>query len=249
MEAGYDIVKAFLHEYEKTIPKEYWLYEIACNKENEIKCKKDYIVGDKNYIIGTGIVPYIVSFSARRDYLPMWSLYGKAGKGVCLKFDAYEMINNDIKRQIGFVAYNSQAGKLAMKEVIPQMYKWYIDAYKDKLSELSIEKKLRELATICLSASPYIKYKDYKYEKEFRLTHYKDYGLDNINTGFSILDFQQPVNEISSYIEIPISATSLKEIIMGPSMDKDIMEDIIKRVIKTCQLSARVTKSKVPFKI
>jgi len=250
MEAGYDIVKAFLREYEKKeIPKEYWLHEIACNRAYEIKCKEDYLVKTKSYIIGTGIVPYTISFSARRDYLPMWSLYGKAGKGVCLKFDAYEMIKNDIKRQIGFVAYNSQAGKLAMKEVIPQMYKWYIDAYKDKLSELSIEKKLRELATICLSASPYIKYKDYKYEKEFRLTHYKDYGLDNINTGFSILDFQQPVNEISSYIEIPISATSLKEIIMGPSMDKDIMEDIIKRVIKTCQLSARVTKSKVPFKI
>lgn len=250
MEAGYDIVKAFLREYEKKeIPKEYWLHEIACNRAYEIKCKEDYLVKTKSYIIGTGIVPYTISFSARRDYLPMWSLYGKTGKGVCLKFDAYKMINEKLDVQVGFVAYNMKSGMRTMKKVIPLMYKMYMNSYKNKLNELSTDNKISELATICLSVSPFLKYKDYQYEKEFRLTYYKHHGMtDRISTS-TILDLQQPVSDISSYIEIPISATALKEIILGPSMDKESMRNIIKREIKTCELDVSVSISKVPFKI
>lgn len=250
MEAGYDIVKAFLREYEKKeIPNEYWLHEIACSKASEIKCKEDYLVRPKNYIIGTGIVPYTISFSAKRDYLPMWSLYGKTGKGVCLKFDTYKMINEKFDVQVGFVAYDMKSGMRTMKKVIPFMYKMYMNCYKNKLNELSTDNKISELATICLSVSPFLKYKDYQYEKEFRLTYYKHHGMtDRISTS-TILDLQQPVSDISSYIEIPISATALKEIILGPSMDKESMSNIIKREIKTCKLDVSVSISKVPFKI
>lgn len=250
MEAGYNIVKSFLCEYEKKeIPEVYWLYDISNSKDNERICKEDYILGKKNYIIGTGIVPYSVSFSARRDYLPMWSLYGKTGKGVCLKFDVYKMINDNLNGQVGFVAYNMRSSMRTMKEVIPQMYKWYMDDYKNKLSELSIENKLKALATICLSVSPYVKYRDYQYEKEFRLTFYQNYGMRDIISAHSILDFQQSVSEISSYLEIPISADSFKEVIMGPSMDKDTMKDIIMKEIRSCNLEVRVSESKIPFQI
>lgn len=250
MEAGYDIVKSFLKEYEKeNFPEAYWLYEISCNKENEVKCKKDYIIGKKYYIVGTGIIPYTISFSARRDYLPMWSLYGKKGKGVCLKFDAYKMIYDYLDGQVGFVAYDMNSGMRTMKELIPDMYNMYMDSYKNNLNELSIDKKISELATICLLVSPYVKYKDYQYEKEFRLTYYHHYGKSNRISKSSILDFQQPVSEISPYLYFPISANSLKEVIMGPSMDKDCMHDIIRKEIKACKLDVRISKSKVPFQI
>lgn len=250
MEFGYDIVKVFLRDYEKKIiPKEYWLYEIASNKANEIKCKEDYLVGTKSYIIGTGIVPYTISFSARRDYIPMWALYGKTGKGVCLKFDAFKVIDENFKGQVGFVAYDMKSGMRTMKEVIPFMYEWYMNSYKNKLSELSIENKIFELATICLAASPFVKYKDYQYEKEFRLTYYKHYGMIDKISASTMLDFLQPVSEISSYIEIPIPTTSLKEIILGPSLDSENLKDIIKREINACKIDVRVSRSKVPFKI
>lgn len=136
-----------------------------------------------------------------------------------------------------------------MKEVIPQMYKWYMDDYKNRLNELSIESKLKALATICLSVSPYVKYRDYQYEKEFRLTFYHNYGMRDIISAHFILDFQQSVSEISSYLEIPISADSFKEVIMGPSMDKDSMKDVIMKEIRSCNLDVRVSESKIPFQI
>lgn len=254
MEIGYDMVKFFLREYEKKeIPKVYWLYDISNTKEYELKCKEDYIIGEKNYIIGTGFVPYTISFSARRDYLPMWSLYGKSGKGVCLKFDAYNMIKN-IKNisdtEVGFVAYNTRSSMRTLNEIIPEMYKMYMNDYKDKQSNLSVENKIRELATICLSASPYLKFKDYQYEKEFRLTHYKHYGINRDETINSpIHDFRPALFDIDSYVETPIPVESLKEVIVGPNMDFKVIRDIIKREVKACDLDVIVTKSKVPFRI
>ncbi len=252
MEAGYDMVKSFLHKFEKKeIPEVYWLYDISNIKEYEKKCKEDYIIGEKNYIVGSGHVPYTISFSARRDYLPMWSLYGKSGKGVCLKFNAYNMIKNISDAEIGFVAYNNTRSSMrTLNEIIPKMYKMYMNEYKDKHSELSVDNKIRELATICLSVSPYIKFRDYQYEKEFRLTHYKHYGINRdeiINS--SIHDLWTPFFDIDSYVETPIPAESLKEIIVGPNMDFDSIRNIIKREVKACDLDVIVSKSKVPFRI
>lgn len=251
MEAGYNAVKSFLNEYEKEkIPQTYWwLYEISCKKENEIKCKEDYMVGRKGYLIGTGIVPYTVSFSARRDYLPMWSLYGKTGKGVCLKFDAYKMIEKGLDAQVGFVAYDMKSKKRTMQEVISDGYKLYMDSYKNKLEKLSTDNKIKELATICLYVSPFIKYKDYKYEKEFRLVYYDYYSYDNNELDINPYSLSLPHHELKPYIEVPISSNSLKEIIIGPSMDKDSIIEIIRREIKACNLDVRVSKSKVPFRI
>lgn len=246
MEAGYSVVKSFLQRYEKeNVPELFWLYDIANNKENEQKCKNDYI-HQEDYIVGTGIIPYTVSFSSRRDYLPMWSLYGKTGKGVCLKFDAYKIIKDNTKMQVGFVAYDNKSCLRSMKEIIPQLYQWYMNDYKDKLEKLSNEKKLQELATMCLSASPYIKYKDYQYEKEFRLTYLKHYG--NINKKISFSDFSMGY-KVEPYVKVPISVCALKEIIMGPSMDGDTMKNVIKSEMDICNIQVRVSKSKVPFRI
>ncbi|MEE3383628.1 MAG: DUF2971 domain-containing protein [Prevotella sp.] len=250
MEVGYDIVNAFLCEYEKNeMPKEYWLHEIACNKANEKKCKEEYFVGTKNYIIDAGIIPYTISFSARRDYLPMWSLYGKSGQGVCLKFDAFKMIDENLDGQVGFVAYDMKSGMRIMKEVIPYMYKLYVNDYKNRLNELTIDNKIRELATICLAASPFLKYRDYQYEKEFRLTYYKYYGMTDRILTSTILNFHQSVSDIASFVEIPISTSALKEIILGPNLDKKSMREIIRKEIKACKLDVNVSISKVPFKI
>ena len=73
--------------------------------------------------------------------------------------------------------------------------------------------------------------------------------MRDIISAHSILDFQQSVSEISSYLEIPISADSFKEVIMGPSMDKDTMKDIIMKEIRSCNLEVRVSESKIPFQI
>ncbi len=250
MEVGYGIVKEYLKEYETTyIPKPYWLHEIANSNEYEAICKNNYFVGYKGFLTEPVIIPFIISFSAKRDYLPMWSLYGKTGLGVCLKFDAFRIIEAEYDGQIGFVAYDNKTGLKMMKESFSECYNWYLYEYKDKLDLLTIDKKVHEIGNLCLYMSPFIKYRDYKYEKEFRLTCYKHYGDDIINT-LSLNEFINPkIYPVDKYIEVPIPVSSFKEVMLGPNMDKSIMAHIVKKELEECNIRVRVSESKISFRL
>lgn len=248
MEAGYDIVKEYLKEYEMAhIPKAYWLHEIANINEYEAKCKKDYFVGNKEFLTESGIIPFIISFSGKRDYLPMWSLYGKTGLGVCLKFDVLRIIEAGYDGQIGFVTYDNKTGLKMMKESFSECYNWYLDEYRDKSDILTIDKKVHEIGNLCLYVSPFVKYRDYKYEKEFRLTCYKHYG-NEIKKSLNELIFPKSF-PVDKYVEVPIPINSFKEVMLGPSMDKSIMTHIVKKELEECNIKVRVSESKIPFRL
>lgn len=255
MERGYDVVKEFLKEHEADIPLSLWLHDLANNKEYEKTIKSDYAVGDKKYLTEPGIIPYTISFSAKRDFLPMWSLYGKKGLGVCLKFDTFDIIkhvNPEMSRQVGFVSYDKTSGFKEIRNLLVKTYGWYLDAYKDNTYELTIEKKIREIGNLCFYISPFLKYKDYKYEKEFRLAYYKHYG-DSVNSNISLSDLLQPkVYKVDTKLRVSIPASALKEIIIGPSISIDTriaMSHVIKKELDECNLKVKISNSKVPFRL
>ena len=253
MKPGYGIVKKFLchYEEEKKIPKELRLSEVYTNKIYEDKCIDDYYSTIRRNTIEVGSVPYVISFSCKRDYLPMWSMYGNQGKGICLKFDLYMIINKWIEDplEIGFVSYDGKSGLKSLNDIIPYYYDLCLKAWTRNEEKPTIEDKISELSTLCLSVSPFIKYKDYKYEKEFRMVYTMHYGpsIDEFLSKKLLLSL--PIQEIEPYAEIPIYAHSLKEIILGPCIDKQIMKDVLKREIDFCGLNVRISNSKVPFRI
>lgn len=56
----------------------------SCFDDRE-KVKRTYIsTFDRDWYL------FIISFSSCRDTLPMWSMYGQNGKGLCLCFDKEE---------------------------------------------------------------------------------------------------------------------------------------------------------------
>lgn len=251
MVLGYDVVKSYLNlfEIEKNIPEHLRLSEVYKDKEYENKCKDDYLNKIKRNIIDIGSVPYVISFSGKRDYLPMWSMYGNQGKGVCLKFDVYDIINNMIFPLIsGFVSYDKKTSYKSLNEIMPTLYDWYLNSWRKNEKKPTIDDKIFELSIICFSVSPFIKYKDYKYENEYRMVHNMHYGPD-VNELLSKRLLSLPVQDIKPYVEIPIYAYSLKEILMGPCIDKQIMKEIIKREVESCKLKVRIGHSEVPFRI
>lgn len=253
MKPGYSIVKTFLPYYEEkqNVPKELRLSEVYKDKANEGRCIDDYYNKIKGNTIEMGSIPYVISFSCKRDYLPMWSMYGNQGKGICLKFDVYEIIDkNNYPLEMDFVSYDNKTGNMSLNEIVPNLYNWYINSWSKKEKKPTIEDKTSELSTICSLVSPFIKYKDYKYEKEFRMVYSKHYGVDMA----TFLDKKKlllslPVHEILSYVEIPIIAHSLKEVILGPCTNGAILKDVVKRELDSCGLRVRISKSKVPFRI
>ncbi len=251
MKRGYEVVKTLLPQYEikRVTPEIMRLSEVYQTEEWEKQCKEDYFESVCGTNIEIGTVPYVISFSAKKDYLPMWSLYGNRGKGVCLKFDIEKLIGQEHVR-IGFVAYNMNTIHRSFKENISFLYDLIMRPYISEGKPLTIEKKISELSTICFDISPFIKYKDYQYEKEFRLVGYKNYGIIDSND-FSIdpmLLYPSKI-EVDPYIEIPIPACSLTGIILGPCMDVKVMRHVIKNEIHSCNLKMRVSKSNIPFRL
>ena len=256
MKVGFNAVKAFICNsgIESEVPEIQKLSEVYENIRNEELCKKEYL--GANHDQYSSFIPYTVSFSAKRDFMPMWSLYGKMGKGVSLVFDAIEMIENlEDLCQFGFVAYDKETNMNALNEMIPPLYKWYTD----RNSQPTIETKINELSSICYAVSPFFKCEDYKYESEFRIARSNHYSCLSSLEGSSeeikriilrtITSNSSTKLVIPSHIDIPISINSLIEIIIGPCANFDVMEHIIRKELSECNLNnIKITPSKVPYR-
>ena len=243
MELGYEALKKYLPKYEidRNIPEAQRLSDVYNDVNDETKCKADYRNSIKGNLVEFAQIPYILCFSAKRDYLPMWSLYGKGGNGVCLKFDTYDMIAQNTNCFVGFVSYQCKSISESMERIIDYSYK--------SAETKNIDEKIKELSNICLIISPFFKYKDYKYEKEFRLVFLKHYGSCINNENLLLNLFKIHLNEVKPYVNLSILPCSLKEIIMGPCMNKDVMYDIIKTEADKCNLNLKVSMSKIPFRL
>lgn len=167
---------------------------------------------------------FIFSLSNNVDTLPMWSMYAKNGKGVCLCFDKNELTDyfkQDQEQQVELVPVsydfdnleNSTMGKL---EAIYQQYIEEItdDCIQDKDSVIDnfLYSFIRILAPL---------YKDpaYRYEGEERLIcTQQGYRFNNtikfrVSSNGYIIPFR--------IIKIPVGA--LKKIIIGPSYDYELL--------------------------
>lgn len=174
MELGYKYVKDFLPEFEKNHPQSVNLSEIYTSDISDKKCLELCNQKPKDTYIESGMIPYAISFSAKRDFLPMWSLYGNRCEGVCLKFDLMELIDK-IHSQFGFVVYDDNSDDDYIKnDYFPPLYDYVINEY--NTNNLSIDQKIDELSIICTCISPFIKSADYAYETEFRIVDTERYG-------------------------------------------------------------------------
>ena len=247
MEAGYDALKRFLPQYENSVPKELKLSEVYNNIEYEEACKRDYIYERNTDTILTGIIPYVISLSKKRDYLPMWSMYGHKGKGVCIMLGSYILQDHLVDGfEMDSVAYGTRIGQKVLSEKIPEAYSFYIKEYKNNLGKMTMETKIRELATLCLHVSPFFKYKDYKYEEEFRMAYNVYYGQDLFNNPRPIIIKE---NKVKPYIEVPVPIESLKGIIIGPDADYEVMKHVLGLELESCGLASKIIqKSKIAYR-
>ena len=240
MEKGYDVLKKHIRHYEdeKDIPESLRLSEVFDNEQYEKACKEDYLNGKDKDLISIGIIPYIMCFTMRRDFLPMWSLYGAKGKGVCIKMDASDLMKqpNVIK---GFITYSDRYTEGGFWQSLSYMYNMYKRDFSRKV--VTIGEKTRELATICIAVAPFVKHKDYQYEKEFRIVSY----TPPIDNDVIIL----PLRKIKPYIEIPLSIESIKEIIIGPDANYEVMRYVLGNMLTECGLNSQmISRSKISFK-
>ena len=159
---------------------------------------------------------YLVSFSKESDLLSQWRGYCPENNGYGIVFDTEEIRKRAEKRfsfvYYGNCIYSSQAKLENLKQKLNQTYIKFRDVIGDQESITdcmeTLEQELDELA--CL-----FKDESFSEEKEVRLVVILD-GFE----GSKACKFRTGKTSIIPYIEVEFPPESIKQIIIGPTLDQ-----------------------------
>jgi hypothetical protein len=164
---------------------------------------------------------FIMSFSSCRDTLPMWSMYGKNGKGICLCFDREEILNSfdeDARTKIANVSYGLTRIDDVTMNLLKETYRNYLSEIDDEFIEDKENVRYFYRYFFIRTLAPIYKDAAYDYEGEQRLVCEQQKHDDTIDFKISSAGYVIPYRKI----KIPVKA--LKEIIVGPSYNFDLLK-------------------------
>ena len=189
--------------------------------------------------------PFAISFSEVRDSLTMWHMYGGHGNGVCLCFDEHNLYTKD-DRMLLYpllnVLYinqtvNDEITHSILSHVLTQEYEHYLKS----TSKNDLE-KIQSIAVILQFLSAYIKHDAYFWEKEKRLVAIARNMEESVHFRVS------PKESIIPYVQIPIPCNSLKEIIIGPCLHSDVVQNGLHLHLSVSHLDIPLSCSKIPYR-
>lgn len=204
--------------------------------------KLDYMI---RHIYDSHETPFIVSFSKKIDFLPMWNAYSDRGKGVCLCFNNEEYLVKDNEPDIlhKLHAMDVTYGKIDddIRKVFKKLYKDYYLQYKEiPNAQQQIQIMLNYLIALIVVFSAYHKHEAYAYEDESRLVQYKHDNKDiNYRLGMK--------GQLKPYIEVKVKLEYLEKIIVGPCADSELVIRELKNQLRQYNITD-IEPSRVPFR-
>ncbi|MBR1789291.1 MAG: DUF2971 domain-containing protein [Bacteroidaceae bacterium] len=243
MEYGWDVLKQCLRDYEisNCVAETNRLSNFMENIEKPALYGVFYL-----HFYHEEKTPFVISFSQRKDFLPMWSMYGGNGSGVCLCFDD-KAINIKNEKAAIFPILNAlyvnqiENGKrtlAVLQECIDKQYQIYLK--NDKT--LNDGEKIITLGALIPFVSAYIKDSAFDYEQEERLVALANDIHKSVQFRISNR------NNIIPYVEVPIPTNSMKEIIIGPNIKPECVESGLQLALHTCGLNVPISLSKIPYR-
>lgn len=184
--------------------------------------------------------PYIICFSKRKDYLPMWSLYGEKHHGVCLCFaddiiDTVDAEHKELNILCGDVAYRRFEKSRTINLVLELYYTNFASFSNDDL-ETTISNFLTGIL-------PFIKSSSYVYEHEFRICVY-----NFVKERIGILgDELCMYDNTNYYINLNIPVSSLKCMILGKNVPFEISRLLFETYFKAHGYQINIEQSQIPY--
>ena len=241
---GYNYIKKYLPciEEKLKVKQEEKLFNLFSDKKKNKDVKKKF--GD--WLINDDTTNFVVSFSSAPDILPMWSLYGGHGTGVCLEFSPYVIKeyykNKDIDHRLPIeeCAYREDDIEEMMMQGLTIVYKLFLEMNNEEQKSNPLT-KAKYLATMCGLSGAYVKHPCFEYEKEVRMNvfrHIKDWNFDESRNGHRIV-----------YVEVPIPIDALTNIIVGPAADMSKVRNAMIMSLRAKGIHIKPIQSTMPFRI
>lgn len=181
----------------------------------------------------------IICFSTRKDYLPMWSMYGKNGSGVMLEFDLKKLENNYGYRLLPCAYVDTNFDK-KLREKIRNC------ELGASIENLNINIRQLVLLRIAVCYVCVRKNCNFNYENEVRL-----YGFGNKIFGDNEREeFHRTNNGFKiPYSKIYFSKDILKKVWLGPNQDMDLSMESLRRFLDSKGLeNVEVKTSNIPYR-
>ena len=239
---GYEYIKKIIpiiDKRRKITPEDSFLHYITdIEKNNNIE--DDF--GD--WLVNDDTACFVVSFSKTPDILPMWSLYGDKGSGVCLEFSSniieqYYKTNRERYFHIEECLYNEDMICRFLERKIEHYYDMYM---KSKVSNKNVPtEKARYFATLCCTAGAYIKHYGFEYEKEMRMSvlrNKKDWQFNETSS-----------HNLSVYVEVQIPKNALTGLIVGPTVNMLDVRNPMIMYLRAKGINVEPIQSEIPFRI
>lgn len=233
---GYKVLMELLKEEERDRDERYRLSNI----HNEIKMEGMTDEKVYNFILDNSFImeriPYVISFSFMPEQIPLWSMYGGKGKGVCLCFDLNEILEFSRQEMQGLsfvpIVYNIDTIQSEYKKMIKDTIIIELDNYYNNVKEITDSeqiwyKKLSVIRVMCTVLSPYFKHLSFEFENEYRLVKYCG-PTENVECRVNSNGYIIP------YVKIKVPFNSLKKITIGPCADYKLDSSIIHSYMKYC---------------
>lgn len=187
--------------------------------------------------------PYVVSFCSERDYIPMWRAYAQDKVGVCLRFDLSEeniavlkTINEDREIFRDYICFgeckykNTPALTAKLNAQIKDVEKEYQSLLDGQISQNYPFLNLYKDAILYKGC-------EWSYEKEWRLIWWCNHN--KIKSG---------KYGVASYQDIKLPLRFLKEILIAPSNDQQLVQYGLQKWIEANDLH-RLQKYGIDIKI
>lgn len=185
--------------------------------------------------------PFVISFSKNCDLLPMWTSYGKNGRGIAIGFnrESLENHNNHFTVKDCYYDYDG-SDDTTLKNKITYWYEMMLQNINGASEGYTRVCQIELIMTINAHVAAYIKHESYKYEQEVRCKAIKS----------SEIKFRESNGLIIPYTELRIPIDAIEEIIIGPTQDVERMKLAIEMLLKTNGIyrDIKIKESKIPYR-
>lgn len=233
------------------------------NEDNEIKEVFDKFDIFDFYETFKGVGTYVISFSGKKDDLNQWRCYASNATGICIEFNAEELLgylkqnkcdSGHLNFELQKCVYDAEAQKSIIKKLI-------LD-YKNKSSN---EKNIPHLISELLKYSAYFKDNTFESEDEYRIivtTSDKTTRKTLLRRNLYISYYEVKIEDSSKCPTDECEHPWLGNVIIGPNnplsvIDSDNKFDYILECVRQacfingiefCDVTRKLEKSKIPYR-